>query len=144
MGGRDGEGADGGGGEFAGGGQDRDGRRAPESGGGVQAADVEAVAHDDPSAEEPDAGHHVGGDAGRAAGVVHRDGVQHEQGGSGGDQGVGAKPRHPGPLLAFDADHRAAADAGRKPGAEVQRGQGVHVAHPRGVVPGQPLCRRSI
>jgi hypothetical protein len=56
--------------------------------------DVDSVAHDDPGAEEPDAGHDVGGDPGRVDPVLpgQQDGEQLEQGGAEGDQGIGAQP----------------------------------------------------
>ena len=72
------------------GGQHADRRRAPQGGGGVEAPDVEPLAQDHPSAEKPDPGHHVRRDSGGAA-VLGGDGVQHEQGRTGGHQRVGAQ-----------------------------------------------------
>ena len=69
---------------------------------------MDAVAQDDPGAEEPDAGHDVGGDPGGvdAAGAGEQDGEQLEQRGAEGDQGVGAQPGGTLPPLPFQPDRR--------------------------------------
>ncbi len=61
-----------------------------------------AVAQDHPAAQEPVPGHHLGGDPDGTADVPDGDAVEHEQGGAGRDQGVGAQARHPRAPLPFD------------------------------------------
>jgi len=82
---------------------------------------VDAVAQDDPGAEEPDAGHDVGGDPGRVDAMLagQQDGEQLEHSGAEGDQGVGAQPGGALPPLPFQPDHRPQDQGDRGPGGEV-------------------------
>jgi len=72
----------------------------------AQAPHVEPVPQDHPAAEEPDAGHHVGGDLGGVGAAVDV-GVQDEQGRAGRDQCVGPQPGPAGAPLPLGADQGA-------------------------------------
>ena len=53
-------------GRVAGAGQNPDGGRAPDGGGGIEPAHARAFAENQAGAEKADSGHHLGGDPGRA------------------------------------------------------------------------------
>jgi hypothetical protein len=94
----------------AGGGADRG--RYPDRGRGGQAPDGVAAHEDQSTADEPDAGHDLGGDAGgvqadlleaeQVAEAVFGD--EHERGGPDPDQGVGAQPGALGGEFTLDPD----------------------------------------
>lgn len=108
----------------------------PEGGGGVDAADGAAFAHDDASAEEADAGDDVGDDV-EGAGIaavefVEADGNIDEEGGADTDEDVGAKAGGALADLAFVADEAAEEEGGEEcdeaieEGGEVEGGEAAH------------------
>lgn len=123
------------GGVHAGAGGDAEGGDEPDGGGGGEALDAVAVAHDGACAEEADTGDDVGADAagvvsehGEVGGseglvgvVVDRD--DHEEGGGERDDDVRAQAGGSFALLAFDADECAEEDGAEESQAEVVEGE---------------------
>ena len=76
----------------AGPGEGADRPAAPDGRGGVEPADAGALLEDDAAAEEPEPADDVRGDAGLPLGVAEQEREGDEQGGPGGDEGVGPQP----------------------------------------------------
>ena len=111
--------------QVSGGGQHTDRRRAPQRGGGVEAANVDALAQDHSTAQKPDTGHHIRGDSG-GAGVLGGGGVQHEQGRARGDQRIGPQASPTCPPLPLESDQRPATNSDGQPEPEIGNTQRLH------------------
>ncbi len=112
---------------------------APEGGGGVDAADIARLAHDDAGAEKADAGddigHHMDHVVVAAVQVIDTLGQTDEQGGPHGDQHVGAKTRGTLAVLALQPDQTAEHKGEQQAGQGVEQGEHVNLLpHLHGVL----------